>query len=191
VSVVIVGVIRRKPVLTHASIVCEGMLASVNSVNSVNLLTTDNLESSRCPLKPRPVSACVWRAKSSKMASDSSDCFRYNFALVSRIANAFATSSSFDLKKGVTLDIDKARREHEELVEALRRIGLDVIELPSDEKHPDGLFVDDIAVVIHGTALICNPPTFNDRPTRQGEVSSTHCVAVTLSRRRHNVHVGK
>jgi len=30
---VIVGVIRRKPVLTHASIVCEGMLASVNSVN--------------------------------------------------------------------------------------------------------------------------------------------------------------
>jgi len=33
---VIVGIIRRKPVLTHASIVCEGMLASVNSVNSVN-----------------------------------------------------------------------------------------------------------------------------------------------------------
>ena len=31
-SVVIVGVIRRKPVLTHASIVCEGMLAAVNSV---------------------------------------------------------------------------------------------------------------------------------------------------------------
>ena len=28
-----IGVIRRKPVLTHASIVCEGMLASVNSVN--------------------------------------------------------------------------------------------------------------------------------------------------------------
>ena len=33
-SVVIVGVIRRKPVLTHASIVCEGMLASVNSVKN-------------------------------------------------------------------------------------------------------------------------------------------------------------
>jgi len=105
------------------------------------------------------------------MASDAADCFRYNFALVSRIANAFATSSSFDLKKGQTVDIDKARHEHEELVEALRRIGLDVIELPSDEKHPDGLFVDDIAVVIHGTALMCNPPqTQNDRPTRQGEV---------------------
>jgi len=33
-SVVIVGTIRRKPVLTHASIVRGGMLASVNSVNS-------------------------------------------------------------------------------------------------------------------------------------------------------------
>jgi len=32
VSVVIVGTIRGKPVLTHASIVC-GMLASLNSVN--------------------------------------------------------------------------------------------------------------------------------------------------------------
>jgi len=31
---VIVGIIRRKPVLTHASIVCEGMLASVNLMNS-------------------------------------------------------------------------------------------------------------------------------------------------------------
>jgi len=36
-SVVIVGIIWRKPVLTHASIVCEGMLASVNSVNSNSL----------------------------------------------------------------------------------------------------------------------------------------------------------
>ena len=31
-SVVTVGIIRRKPVLTHASIVCGGMLASANSV---------------------------------------------------------------------------------------------------------------------------------------------------------------
>ena len=44
-SVVIVGVIRRKPVLTHASIVCEGVLASVNSVNSVkNAGDADNAD---------------------------------------------------------------------------------------------------------------------------------------------------
>ena len=104
-------------------------------------------------------------------AAGTTDCFRYNFALVSRIASTFADTSSFDLVKGASpINVDKARREHEDLVEALRRIGLDVIELPSDDKHPDGLFVGDIAIVIHGTALICNPPTAKDRPTRQGEV---------------------
>ena len=36
--IVIVGVIWRKPVLTHASIVCEGMLASVNSVKKMKKL---------------------------------------------------------------------------------------------------------------------------------------------------------
>jgi dimethylargininase len=98
------------------------------------------------------------------------DCFKFNFALVSRIANSFADQSSFDLRPGQTINIERARKEHEDLVEALRRIGLDVIELPSDEKLPDGLFVDDVAVVIHGTALMCNPPSFKDRPSRQGEV---------------------
>jgi len=71
------------------------------------------------------------------------------------------------------INVERARKEHEDLVETLRRIGLDVIELPSDEKHPDGLFVDDVAIVIHGTALMCNPPTFKDRPSRQGEVMSS------------------
>jgi dimethylargininase len=99
------------------------------------------------------------------------NCFKYNFALVSRIAASFGEHSSFDMKRGTHIDIDKARREHEDLVEALRRIGLDVIELPCDEKHPDGLFVDDIAVVINGTALICNPPSFKNKPSRQGELA--------------------
>ena len=98
------------------------------------------------------------------------DCFKYNFALVSRIASSFAENSSFDVRVGQKVNIERARKEHEDLVETLRRIGLDVIELPSDEKHPDGLFVDDVAIVIHGTALMCNPPTFKDRPSRQGEV---------------------
>lgn len=98
------------------------------------------------------------------------DCFKYNFAIVSRIASSFVENSSFDLRVGQKVNIGRARREHEDLVETLRRIGLDVIELPSDEKHPDGLYVDDVAVVIHGTALMCNPPTFKDRPSRQGEV---------------------
>lgn len=99
-----------------------------------------------------------------------SDCFKYNFAIVSRIASTFVDHSTFPLQNGQSINIEKARKEHEDLVEALRRIGLDVIELPSDDKHPDGIFVGDVAVVINGTALICNPPNFKDHPSRQGEV---------------------
>ncbi|ESN91638.1 hypothetical protein HELRODRAFT_96321 [Helobdella robusta] len=99
-------------------------------------------------------------------------CFKYNFALVSRVANSFAETSSYDLiNPKFAIDIERARREHEELVDALRRLGVDVIELPNDERQPDGLFVDDIAVVINGTALICNPPTLPNRPSRQGELA--------------------
>lgn len=105
------------------------------------------------------------------MANDPASIFRYNFALVSRVANSFAEKSSYDLIRGQSIDIDVARQEHESLVDALRRIGVDVVELPCDDQHPDGLFVDDIAVVINGTALICNPPSFSDKPSRQGELA--------------------
>jgi len=108
--------------------------------------------------------------------ADPSSCFKFNFALVSRVANSFAESSSYDLLRGEQVDIDKARQEHETLVDALRRIGLDVVELPCDETHPDGLFVDDVAVVINGTALICNPPSLPGRPSRQGEVSPVSSI---------------
>lgn len=103
--------------------------------------------------------------------ADPSSCFKFNFALVSRVATSFAESSSYDLLRGERVDIDRARHEHETLVDALRRIGVDVVELPCDEKHPDGLFVDDVAVVINGTALICNPPSIEGRPSRQGELA--------------------
>lgn len=106
------------------------------------------------------------------MANDPTKCFTYNFALVSRVATSFETESSYDIKPGEKIDIDAARQEHETLVDALRRIGVDVVELPCDERHPDGLFVDDIAVVINGTALICNPQALPNKPSRQGEVRS-------------------
>ncbi|CAF1297363.1 unnamed protein product [Rotaria sordida] len=39
----------------------------------------------------------------------------------------------------------------------LRKLGLDVIELPADETLPEGIFVEDTAVICDGTALIYRP----------------------------------
>ena len=44
-----------------------------------------------------------------------------------------------------------------ETVCACRKLGLDVIELPADESLPEGVFVEDTAVVCDGVALICRP----------------------------------
>ena len=42
-----------------------------------------------------------------------------------------------------------------EFVGCLRKIGLDVIELPADEAFPDCPFIEDIAIILNGTAFIC------------------------------------
>jgi len=103
--------------------------------------------------------------------------FRFNTAVVCRVANSFGEQSSFDGESttdagvGVRPHVVECRQELERLVEVLRGdFGLDVVELPSDERQPDGVFVSDIAVVIGGVALICNPPRFSNRPSRHGEV---------------------
>ncbi|CAH1787660.1 unnamed protein product [Owenia fusiformis] len=93
--------------------------------------------------------------------------FKYNFAVVSRIPDSFTTRC-----KGENLDLTEARKKHYDLVETLRNMQLDVLELPPDERHPEGVFVEDIAVVINGTALICNPAD----STRQGEVDTVRQV---------------
>jgi len=110
---------------------------------------------------------------------DASRCFRYDTAVVCRVASSFGERSSFDcVSAAERVDAGQCRQELEGLVEVLRgELGLDVVELPSDEHQPDGLFVSDIAVVIGAVALICNPPRFNNRPSRHGEVSSPASVA--------------
>ena len=86
--------------------------------------------------------------------------FRYSYAVLSKIPD-----SCFRHKPEV--DVMAARKEHENFVEILRELGLDVLELEAEERHPDCCKVDDTAVIINGTALLCNP--FGSH--RQGEVS--------------------
>ncbi|XP_013785496.1 N(G),N(G)-dimethylarginine dimethylaminohydrolase 1-like [Limulus polyphemus] len=88
---------------------------------------------------------------------------RYTHAIVCRIPNSFKTKA---LGIWGEIDLDVAKRQHEEYCKVLRGIGLDVIELPPDENLPDCVFVEDTAVVCNGTALICRP----GHPARQKEV---------------------
>ncbi|XP_050728341.1 N(G),N(G)-dimethylarginine dimethylaminohydrolase 1-like [Eriocheir sinensis] len=80
--------------------------------------------------------------------------FRYTHAIVCRIPDSYKTNA-----QGISgaIDLAKARKQHETYVAALREIGLDVIELPADENHPDCVFVEDVAVVCNGTALLTKP----------------------------------
>lgn len=75
---------------------------------------------------------------------------RYTHAVVCRLPQSLKDRQP-------TLDYDRAKRQHENYVRALRDIGLDVIEMPADEETPWCAFVDDTAFVCNGTAIITKP----------------------------------
>ncbi|KAG5453151.1 hypothetical protein CRM22_002268 [Opisthorchis felineus] len=93
--------------------------------------------------------------------------FQYAYAIVSKIPDSF---SSFRADKGTVDNPGSLRELHNEcteFVETLRRIGIDILELKAEERHPECVKVDDTAVIINGTALMCNPHGSH----RQGEVN--------------------
>lgn len=89
------------------------------------------------------------------------NAFRYTHAVVCRIPLSLRS-------RNATLDVDEAKKQHENFVRLLRELGLDVIELPPDESLADCVFVEDTAVVCNGTALITRPTS----PHRAKEVGS-------------------
>ncbi|CAH8875533.1 unnamed protein product [Trichobilharzia szidati] len=98
--------------------------------------------------------------------------FQYEYAVVSQIPRSFeeflmSPDSNVTLKKGGKFNYEEACNEREKFVEALRQNGVDVLEMEADERHPECVKVDDTAVIINGTALMCNPY----RCHRQGEVN--------------------
>jgi len=63
------------------------------------------------------------------------------------------------------VDLNLARKQHEEYCRALKDLGLEVITLPRDDLHPDSCFVEDNAVIHKGRALICRMA----KDSRRGE----------------------
>jgi dimethylargininase len=62
-------------------------------------------------------------------------------------------------------DFEKALVQHAAYVDALKACGLEVEVLPADERFPDSLFVEDVALCTPVCAIITNPGA----PSRNGE----------------------
>ncbi|XP_011306978.1 N(G),N(G)-dimethylarginine dimethylaminohydrolase 1 [Fopius arisanus] len=74
---------------------------------------------------------------------------RYTHAVLCRIPNSIQT-------KGEVL-LDDARDQHAALAQLLRDFDIDFVEMPADEESPYCAFVEDIAVVCNGVALVARP----------------------------------
>lgn len=75
------------------------------------------------------------------------------------------------------LDVGRARRQHAEYVRALRALSVKVVTVPALPDAPDGVFVEDCAVVTDEIAIVTRPGA----PSRRVEVPS---VAASLRRYR-------
>ena len=58
--------------------------------------------------------------------------------------------------------------QHQEYVELLEKMGLDVIVLSADDDYPDSTFVEDTAVLLSRCVIISNPGA----ESRRGEINS-------------------
>jgi len=62
------------------------------------------------------------------------------------------------------IDVAQARTEHHRYEELLRRLGLEVIELPPLDDLPDAVFVEDAAVVVDEIAVLARPGAASRAP---------------------------
>ncbi len=87
-------------------------------------------------------------------------------AVVREIPNSY---SELYLPKGIHINLDLARQQHNKYIEALQWLGLNVEVVPADEKYPDCVFVEDTAVVHNNSILITNMGS----DYRRGEIEET------------------
>ncbi|MGH9118897.1 MAG: dimethylarginine dimethylaminohydrolase family protein [Acidimicrobiales bacterium] len=66
----------------------------------------------------------------------------------------------------VPIDVDRARHQHAAYVDLLHRLGAEIVWLAPADEHPDGVFVEDTAVVAPPLAVLTRPGT----ESRRGEV---------------------
>ncbi|MBK7535702.1 MAG: N(G),N(G)-dimethylarginine dimethylaminohydrolase [Myxococcales bacterium] len=99
-----------------------------------------------------------------------------HLALVRRPSSRLAEGEVTHVARQV-VDVELARRQHTAYVQVLRQHGLEIVEVPPADEHPDGLFVEDTLVVLERGAA---PRAVLTRPgadSRRGEIESVALVA--------------
>lgn len=87
------------------------------------------------------------------------------------IKNVIVRKPSKNFADGITTsnlgkpNYEKALKQHEQYIEALKKCGCNVTILDADEKYPDSTFVEDVAIVTEKCAIITKPSA----SSRKGE----------------------
>jgi dimethylargininase len=69
-------------------------------------------------------------------------------------------------------DLALALEQHDAYCQALERLGVTLVRLPPDPRHPDSTFVEDTAIVTGRDAILTRPGA----PSRAGEVAAVRAV---------------
>jgi dimethylargininase len=102
-------------------------------------------------------------------------------ALVRPPGDSFARALSHH-PDASSIDPERARAQHAVYRETLERLGVNVIQLPVDEALPDSCFVQDLAIVVNGRALLCRPGAESRRPEVGGMEDAVRAVAGAVER---------
>jgi dimethylargininase len=98
-----------------------------------------------------------------------------NLALVRPVSPRLADCELMELAR-TPIDVARAVQQHRHYVAALAQLGFTIEELPALPEHPDGVFVEDTAVIVPELAVITRPGV----ASRQGEVDSTAAALARL-----------
>lgn len=72
------------------------------------------------------------------------------------------------------IDLNTAQEQHRGYVDALKKLGCDILELPAETDFPDSVFVEDTAIVLPEAAVITRPGADSRKP-------ETESIAQALS----------
>ncbi len=102
-------------------------------------------------------------------------------AITREVSPSIARAELTHLER-VPIDYARAREQHRQYQAVLASLGWTVVEIPGDPAYPDGVFIEDTAVVLSDVAVITRPGA----ESRRGE---TTAVAAALAAYRPLVHI--